>query len=109
MGIRQSIVALALASLPLSTSAATLTGRIWTSPGNQPLSGATITINNCGEPVTVSTDSNGNYRASVKRGTCQLTVSEHNPPPISVIVSGSSITANLELRKSGNQWRLIRR
>jgi len=104
-----NIITLSILLFAKNGLGATLSGRIWESPGNAPVSGTTITIENCGDEQSVTTSNNGNFRAQVNNGTCRLKVNKYNFPVIAIIVSGGSATANLELRKSGDKWRLIRR
>ena len=103
------IITLSILLFANNAQGATLSGRIWESPGNAPVSGTIITIENCGDQQSVTTSNNGNFRAQVDNGTCRLKVNKYSSPVIAIIVSGGSATANLELKKSGDKWRLIRR
>lgn len=104
-----TIITLSIALGATNVTAASLSGRVWESPGNKPVKGERITINGCGDQRIVTTSSSGSFRAQVVAGTCYLQLNAHDSPTIAIIVSGDSATANLELRESGGRWRLIRR
>lgn len=104
-----NMIALSILLSATNALGATLSGRLWESPGKKPVAGIKITIDKCGDIQSVTTSSSGSFRAQVANGICHLQVDRSNSPVIAIIVSGDSATANLELRKSGNEWRLIRR
>ena len=88
-------------------------GRIWNRTDNRPLSNAVVTLKCGNQSFRTRTDSNGVYalQGPRKRDNCTITASVggSSSTAFPVYVSAGRTRANLEIRRAGDRWLLIRK
>lgn len=97
---------------PLTVFAADLYGKVWVSPGSKPAGNAKVDISCPGAFKTHSTvDKYGRYRLTKlpAKKDCQLwiTHAKASSGKVNVYSGTGSKSMNIELRKSGNGWKVV--
>jgi hypothetical protein len=97
---------------PVTVFAADLYGKVWVSPGSKPANGAKVSVSCPGSFKTDSTvDKYGRYRLTKlpSKTDCQLWIKhgDSSSGKVNVYSGSGSKSMNLELRKSGNGWKVV--
>lgn len=101
-----------MTACPVTVFAADLYGKVWVSPGSKPAKNARVFISCPGDFKTDSSvDKYGRYRLTKlpAKIDCQLWIKHGGASSgnISVYSGAGSKSMNLELRKSGNGWKVV--